>query len=48
MIIEFQDGTEYDDEIELLPFERSVDNAIACIEWRAMKIFNNCCKCDRY
>ena len=29
-----------DDPVELLPFEWSVDNAIACIEWRAMKVFN--------
>ncbi len=29
-----------DDPVELLPFERSVDNAITCIEWRAMKLFN--------
>lgn len=29
-----------DDPVELISFERSVDNAIACIEWRAMKIFN--------
>ncbi len=33
-----------DDPVELLPFERSVDNAITCIEWRAMKILNNCCR----
>ena len=29
-----------DDPVELIPFERSVDNAISCIEWRAMKVFN--------
>ena len=29
-----------DDPVELLPFEWSIDNAIACIEWRAMKVFN--------
>ena len=29
-----------DDPVEWVPFEYSVDNAIACIEWRAMKIFN--------
>ncbi len=29
-----------DDPVELLPFVWSVDNAIACIEWRSMKIFN--------
>ncbi len=29
-----------DDPVELIPFEWSVDNAIACIEWRAMKLFN--------
>ena len=29
-----------DDPVELIPFERSVDNAIACIEYRSMKMFN--------
>ena len=29
-----------DDPVELIPFEWSVDNAIACMEWRAMKLFN--------
>ncbi|MCR4989531.1 MAG: hypothetical protein K6A38_01525 [Lachnospiraceae bacterium] len=33
-----------DDPVELVPFERSIDNAIACIEWRAMKVFNSYCK----
>ncbi len=33
-----------DDPVELVPFEHSVDNAIACIEWRAMKVFNSYCK----
>ena len=33
-----------DDPVELVPFEYSVDNAIACIEWRAMKVFNSYCK----
>ena len=29
-----------DDPVELLPFEYSVDNAISCIEYRSMKLFN--------
>ena len=29
-----------DDPVELVPFERSIDNAIACIEYRAMKMIN--------
>ena len=29
-----------DDPVELLPFEWSIDNAIMCIEWRSMKLFN--------
>lgn len=33
-----------DDPVELVPFEHSVDNAIACIEWRAMKVYNYYCK----
>lgn len=33
-----------DDPVELLPFERSVDNAIVCIEYRSMKLMNMFCK----
>lgn len=33
-----------DDPVELVPFERSVDNATACIEKRAMKIFDRYCR----
>ena len=33
-----------DDPVEWVSFEYSVDNAIACIEWRAMKVFNSYCK----